>query len=196
MLTGEGVILRPDDVMQTAPHTANRIELEFLTPTSIKVAGRWTSDLRFEHLIRNLLRRIRLLSYFHCGEDIDVDARGLAPRLPIMSRTNLNLRWFGEQTAVRIDAESCLCRWVGLSVASASRATSHRSSLLFTSASIYTSATIRRWGMGNTDSGVSLGSHLPYFMHDPSCLTHISITISYNLKKKPHALCGFCVFIS
>ena len=74
MLSDEGQILRFDDVIHGAPHVTDTIELEFLTPTSIKVDGRWISDLTFEHLIRNLLRRIRFLSYFHCGEDLDVDA--------------------------------------------------------------------------------------------------------------------------
>ena len=97
MLTGEGLILRPDDVMQTAPHTANRIELEFLTPTSIKVAGHWTSDLQFEHLIRDLLCRIRLLSYFHCGEDIDVDAPGLLKAADSVTHES-HLRWFGSDS--------------------------------------------------------------------------------------------------
>ncbi len=77
MLTGEGLILRLDDVMQATPGSTVGIELEFLTPTSIKVDGTWTIQLTFEHLIRNLLRRIRFLSYFHCGEDLDVDAHGL-----------------------------------------------------------------------------------------------------------------------
>lgn len=78
MLMREGVILRPADVMAHSDrHVANGIEVDFRTPTSIKVAGRWTSDLRFEIFIRNLLRRIRLLSYFHCGEDLDVDAASL-----------------------------------------------------------------------------------------------------------------------
>ena len=77
MLTAEGIILGLDDVMQGAPHDTDAIALEFLTPTSIKVDGRWTSALTFEHLIRNLLRRIRFLSYFHCGEDLDVDAPAL-----------------------------------------------------------------------------------------------------------------------
>jgi hypothetical protein len=77
MLTDDGIILGLDDVMQGAPHDTDAIELEFLTPTSIKVDGRWTSALTFEHLIRNLLRRIRFLSYFHCGEDLDVDAPAL-----------------------------------------------------------------------------------------------------------------------
>jgi CRISPR-associated endoribonuclease Cas6 len=77
MLTDEGLILRLADVMDGTPPVTDGLELEFLTPTSIKLAGQWTSDLTFENLIRNLLRRIRFLSYFHCGEDLDVDAPGL-----------------------------------------------------------------------------------------------------------------------
>ena len=73
MLTDDGLILRLDDVMQAALHITDEIELEFLTPTSIKVDGKWTSALTFEHLIRNLLRRIRFLNYFHCGEDLDTE---------------------------------------------------------------------------------------------------------------------------
>ena len=74
MLTDEGLILGLEDVMHDAPHDIDTIALEFITSTSIKVDGRWMRTLTFEHLIRNLLRRIRFLSYFHCGEDLDVDA--------------------------------------------------------------------------------------------------------------------------
>lgn len=77
MLIDDGLILRLDDVMNSAPNVTDAIELEFITPTSIKVDGKWTSHLTFEHLIRNLLRRIRFLSYFHCGEDLAVDASAL-----------------------------------------------------------------------------------------------------------------------
>jgi len=55
MLADDGLILCLDDVMQVAPHSMNEIELEFLTPTSIKVNGKWTSNLTCENLIRNLL---------------------------------------------------------------------------------------------------------------------------------------------
>ncbi len=92
MLTDEGLILRLDDVMPAAPHTADAIELEFLTPTSIKVDGRWTSKLTFEHLIRNLLRRIRFLSYFHCGEDLDVDAPAIIQAADAVTH-QLYLNW-------------------------------------------------------------------------------------------------------
>ena len=77
MLTDDGLMLRLDDVMDNAPDITDAIELEFITHTSIKVNGKWTSHLTFEHFLRNLLRRIRFLSYFHCGEDLDVDARAL-----------------------------------------------------------------------------------------------------------------------
>ena len=73
MLTDEGFILGLEDVMHAVPDITDTIDLEFLTPTSIKVNGKWTSNLTFEHLIRNLLRRIRFLNYFHCGEDLDAE---------------------------------------------------------------------------------------------------------------------------
>ena len=79
MLSDEGIVLHLDDVIAAAPHLTDQLHLEFLTPTSIKVNGKWTSQLTFETFIRNLLRRLRFLNYFHCGEDLDteVDARGL-----------------------------------------------------------------------------------------------------------------------
>ncbi len=50
-----------------------RIELQFITPTRIKYKNKLISDLEFHILIRNLLRRISLLSYFHCDEGLDID---------------------------------------------------------------------------------------------------------------------------
>lgn len=92
MLTDDGIILQIVDVMDGAPDVTDAIELEFLTPTSIKVDGKWTSQLTFEHLIRNLLRRIRFLSYFHCGEDLDVDAHGLLEASAAVTH-DLRLNW-------------------------------------------------------------------------------------------------------
>ena len=92
MLTDEGLILCLDDVMETAPDVTDAIELEFITSTSIKVDGKWTSHLTFELLIRNLLRRIRFLSYFHCGEDLDIDAHALLKAADDITHQS-NLRW-------------------------------------------------------------------------------------------------------
>lgn len=92
MLTDDGLILGLNDVMETAPDIADMIELEFLTSTSIKVDGKWTSALTYEHLIRNLLRRIRFLSYFHCGEDLDIDAHALLKAAGSITHQS-HLRW-------------------------------------------------------------------------------------------------------
>lgn len=45
------------------------LKLSFVTPTRILYDGHLTVDLEFHIFIRNLLRRLSLLSYFHCGSD-------------------------------------------------------------------------------------------------------------------------------
>ena len=92
MLTDDGLVLAMADVTHGMPHQADEIGLEFITQTSIKVDGRWTDQLTFEHLIRNLLRRIRFLSYFHCGEDLDVDAYALIEAAKAVTHKSY-LRW-------------------------------------------------------------------------------------------------------
>ena len=92
MLADDGIILKLDDVMQNAYPITDTMELEFITPTSIKVNGKWTDDLTFEHFIRNLLRRIRFLSYFHCGEDLEVNAPALIERAKSVTHEH-QFRW-------------------------------------------------------------------------------------------------------
>lgn len=92
MLSDERLILGFEDVMESAPHVTDEIKLQFLTPTSIKAEGRWTSNLTFEHLIRNLLRRTRFLSICHCREDLDVDAHALIEAACSVTHTS-RLQW-------------------------------------------------------------------------------------------------------
>jgi len=59
-------ILEPDEQIPS-----DTVRISFLTPTRIKYKGRLTKDLEFHVLFRNLLRRISLLSYFHCDQRLD-----------------------------------------------------------------------------------------------------------------------------
>ena len=93
MLTDDGLVLALADVLHDMPQQMDTIDLEFRTRTSIKVDGKWTGRLTFEHLIRNLLRRIRFLSYFHCGEDLDVDAHALIEAAKAVTHES-ELRWY------------------------------------------------------------------------------------------------------
>ena len=93
MLTDDGLVLAMADVLHGMPQHTDAIDLEFRTPTSIKVNGKWTNRLTFEHLVRNLLRRIRFLSYFHCGEDLDVDAHALIEASKVVTHES-ELHWY------------------------------------------------------------------------------------------------------
>jgi len=86
-------VLSGDDlVKETAPPTA--VTLRFLTPTRLKFEERLTDDLAFHILLRNLLRRLSALSYFHCGKRLALDFRGLIERAGMVRVTARALRWF------------------------------------------------------------------------------------------------------
>jgi len=58
-----------DAYQQSGQH--EEIDIRFITPTRVVYNGRLTIDLEFHILIRHLLRRVALLSYFHCACDPD-----------------------------------------------------------------------------------------------------------------------------
>lgn len=72
----------------------DRIPLNFLTPTRLKHRGRWVkSGPAFDVLIKALLSRTSSLSYFHCGERLDVDFRGLIDRAAAVNIIDNQTRW-------------------------------------------------------------------------------------------------------
>jgi hypothetical protein len=70
------------------------LHLQFLTPTRLKFDGKLSPKLEFHILIRNLLRRISLLSYFHCGEELVLDFKGLIESSKNIKVKKENLSWF------------------------------------------------------------------------------------------------------
>ena len=74
-----------------SPFTLN---LFFLTPTRLKFDGSLSPKPEFHILFRNLLRRISLLSYFHCGEELALDFKGLIESSKDIKVKKENLFWF------------------------------------------------------------------------------------------------------
>ncbi len=72
----------------------NSVNISFLTPTRIKSKGELSADLTFDLLVRSLLRRLSLLSYFHCGVELDLDYRELIGRAGAVSVVESDLRWY------------------------------------------------------------------------------------------------------
>lgn len=75
------------------PSTRNSVSLRFLTPTRLKFEERLTDDPEFHILIRNLLRRLSALSYFHCGKRLTLDFKGLIERAGAVKTVERDLRW-------------------------------------------------------------------------------------------------------
>lgn len=72
----------------------DRLTLEFVTPTRLKYQQGWIQEgPPFEILIRTLLSRISSLSYFHCGQLLDVDFRGLIDQAAEISIVKQETRW-------------------------------------------------------------------------------------------------------
>lgn len=89
--------------------------LDFLTPTRLIYDGHLTLDLEFHMLIRQLLRRISLLSYFHCGIDMsDWDFRGIIEKAKEVTVKKRNLKWYEwERYSARQDTRLNMGGFVG-----------------------------------------------------------------------------------
>lgn len=71
-----------------------QITLRFLTPTRLKFQNKLTSNIKFEIILRALLRRITLLSEVHCQEKLDLDYKKLIREVGGSVRTvSSSLHW-------------------------------------------------------------------------------------------------------
>ncbi|OGP90580.1 MAG: hypothetical protein A2156_08995 [Deltaproteobacteria bacterium RBG_16_48_10] len=84
----------PPAFNQTCDLAPFTLDLIFLTPARLKYEGKLTPPLEFHVLIRNLLRRISLLSYFHCEKELDLDFKGLIEKSSEIKVAKSNLKWF------------------------------------------------------------------------------------------------------
>lgn len=69
------------------------VTLHLLTPMRLRFDETLVNHLDFHVLIRNLLRRLSALSYFHCGRQLDLDFKGLIARAQEVKVEKAELRW-------------------------------------------------------------------------------------------------------
>ena len=58
-----------DKEISSYKNSISQLTIKFITPVRIKEKGRYTDKLDFEIIVKNLIRRISLLSKYHCEED-------------------------------------------------------------------------------------------------------------------------------
>lgn len=82
-------------VFEQAPAAGpDSLSLSFVTPTRLMYDGHLTLDLQFHILIRQLLRRLAMLAYFHCGADTSgIDFRGLIEEAKGVRVAAKSLEW-------------------------------------------------------------------------------------------------------
>ncbi len=80
---------------QKENNTSKLLTLNFLTPARIIYNKHLTLDLEFHILIRNFLRRLSLLYYFHCGGDPSGwDFKGIIEKAQDVKVKKRNLKWY------------------------------------------------------------------------------------------------------
>ncbi|MCD6460505.1 CRISPR system precrRNA processing endoribonuclease RAMP protein Cas6 [bacterium] len=84
------------DNLSSTLQLKDNISLKFLTPCRIKYQGHFTDKIDFHVLVRNLLRRLSSLSYFHCGEHPDIDYKLLIEQASEVQTVESNFRWIDQ----------------------------------------------------------------------------------------------------
>jgi hypothetical protein len=75
--------------------TTEQLTLSLLTPTRLFFDGQVTLDIEFHTFVRNLLRRLSLLYYFHCNGDPSLwDFKGLIAKAQEIQVTERNTKWY------------------------------------------------------------------------------------------------------
>ena len=83
-----------DDIQQEAESLpTDQLTVHLLTPTRITHEGQITDKLPFHLFWRRLIGRISALGYFHCGESLALDFKGLIAQAETVQTVQSGLRW-------------------------------------------------------------------------------------------------------
>jgi hypothetical protein len=86
--------VRGSDILQRLPQEpVTALELDFATMTRLKYEGDQVRRPEFHVVVRNLLRRLANIAYFHGGGELDVDFRGLIEAAQRVALTSDRTRW-------------------------------------------------------------------------------------------------------
>ncbi|MFQ5858292.1 MAG: CRISPR system precrRNA processing endoribonuclease RAMP protein Cas6 [Anaerolineae bacterium] len=82
-----------DVVQRVEALPADRLTMQFITPARLKYRGKYVREPEFHVIVRNLLRRISSLSYFHCGQLWETDFRGIIGAAEEVKVARMDVEW-------------------------------------------------------------------------------------------------------
>jgi CRISPR-associated endoribonuclease Cas6 len=98
------------------PHTDNSklVTVHYLTPTRITFDHQLHTYPEFHVVIRNLLRRLSNLAYFHCGEELKLDFKGIIDSAKQVETKDGQVQWRDwERYSARQDTKMKMGGFVG-----------------------------------------------------------------------------------
>jgi CRISPR/Cas system endoribonuclease Cas6 (RAMP superfamily) len=97
-----------------SPVGADRVTLEFVTPTRLRQDADLVVRPEFATLATALLRRVSVLAEVHCGARTNLDARAILESASTVRAVESNLRWHDwERYSARQDTRMALGGFVG-----------------------------------------------------------------------------------
>ena len=78
---------------EAAALPTDQLTVRLLNPARITHQGQLTDKLPFHLFWRRLIGRISALAYFHCGESLDLDFKGLIAQAETVETVESSLRW-------------------------------------------------------------------------------------------------------
>jgi hypothetical protein len=115
--SGELKSVIPDELVIFPPVVSNTdsIRITFQTPARIKYNGRLTKDISFHVIIRQLIRRVSLLGYFHAGLDPEGwDIMGVIRKAESVCTSSSRLEWYDwERYSSRQQSKMMLGGFIG-----------------------------------------------------------------------------------
>ena len=78
---------------ETESLPTDQLTVRLLTPTRITHKGQITDKLPFHLFWRRLIGRISALAYFHCGESLNLDFKGLIAQAETVETVASSLKW-------------------------------------------------------------------------------------------------------
>ena len=94
MVNNPNIALNFNDIQRESDKWSNdKITLHFQTPTRILNEGQLSEELPFHVFIQRLIGRISALSYFHCGESLELDFKEFISQAMTVKTVESNLYW-------------------------------------------------------------------------------------------------------
>lgn len=82
-----------DAGLLSSRHSLDQISLNFLTPLRIRYKNTLCDDPQFHILIRNLLRRLSSLNYFHCNQKLDLPFKEIIEKAERVELVDNQTKW-------------------------------------------------------------------------------------------------------